>query len=134
MTRYSRHTVASLIKRQEAEHESQRHSYLRRYRCGRYHGQKTNVPITPKQIADNCIEAARAGASVAHIHVRDPETGGISHNIDHFREVMERVRESDVDIVMNITGGGGEGQAGWKSFLNGIISSANGVQKLTRLY
>ncbi|WP_025674958.1 3-keto-5-aminohexanoate cleavage protein [Salinivibrio socompensis] len=70
-------------------------------------GKNPNVPITPKQIADNCIEAARAGASVAHIHVRDPETGGISHNIDHFREVMERVRESDVDIVMNITGGGG---------------------------
>ncbi|WP_420876442.1 3-keto-5-aminohexanoate cleavage protein [Salinivibrio proteolyticus] len=92
------------------------------------------MPITPKQIADNCIEAARAGASVAHIHMRDPEMGGISHNIDHFREVMERVRESDVDIVTNITGSGGEGQAGWKSFLNGIISSANGVQKLTRLY
>jgi Uncharacterized conserved protein len=70
-------------------------------------GKNPNVPITPKQIADNCIEAARAGASVAHIHVRDPETGGISHNIDHFRQVMERVRESDVDIVMNITGGGG---------------------------
>ncbi|WP_025740528.1 3-keto-5-aminohexanoate cleavage protein [Salinivibrio socompensis] len=70
-------------------------------------GKNPNVPITPKQIADNCIEAARAGASVAHVHVRDPETGGISHNIDHFREVMERVRESDVDIVMNITGGGG---------------------------
>ncbi|PRY73180.1 BKACE family enzyme [Halomonas ventosae] len=66
-----------------------------------------NVPVTPKQIADDCIEAARAGASVAHIHVRDPETGGISHSVDHFREVMQRVREADVDIVMNITAGGG---------------------------
>ncbi|WP_198532243.1 3-keto-5-aminohexanoate cleavage protein [Salinivibrio sp. IB872] len=47
-------------------------------------GKNPNVPITPKQIADNCIEAARAGASVAHIHVRDPETGGISHNIGRF--------------------------------------------------
>nr|WP_163501156.1 3-keto-5-aminohexanoate cleavage protein [Halomonas socia] len=65
------------------------------------------VPVTPKQIADDCIAAARAGASVAHIHVRDPETGGISHSVDHFREVMERVREADVDIVMNITAGGG---------------------------
>ncbi|MDI5889980.1 3-keto-5-aminohexanoate cleavage protein [Halomonas rhizosphaerae] len=66
-----------------------------------------NVPVTPKQIADDCIAAARAGASVAHIHVRDPETGAISHSVDHFREVMERVREADVDIVMNITAGGG---------------------------
>ncbi len=70
-------------------------------------GKNPNVPVTPRQIADNCIEAARAGASVAHIHVRDPETGGISHSLDHFREVMERVRESDTDIVMNITAGGG---------------------------
>ncbi|TDR52106.1 uncharacterized protein (DUF849 family) [Halomonas ventosae] len=70
-------------------------------------GKNPNVPVTPKQIADDCIEAARAGASVAHIHVRDPETGGISHSVDHFREVMQRVREADVDIVMNITAGGG---------------------------
>ena len=66
-----------------------------------------NVPVTPKQIAADCIAAAKAGASVAHIHVRDPETGGISHSTEHFREVMERVREADTDIVMNITAGGG---------------------------
>ncbi|MDN6321369.1 MAG: 3-keto-5-aminohexanoate cleavage protein [Halomonas sp.] len=66
-----------------------------------------NVPVTPKAIAASCIEAARAGASIAHIHVRDPQTGGISHSTEHFREVMERVREADVDIVMNITAGGG---------------------------
>lgn len=67
----------------------------------------SGVPVTPKQIADACIEAAKAGASVAHIHVRDPETGGISHDLNHFREVMQRVREADTDIVMNITAGGG---------------------------
>lgn len=66
-----------------------------------------NVPITPEAIAASCIEAAHAGASIAHIHVRDPQTGGISHSTEHFREVMERVREADVDIVMNITAGGG---------------------------
>ncbi|MAP34952.1 MAG: NADPH:quinone reductase [Halomonas sp.] len=66
-----------------------------------------NVPVTPEQIANDCIAAAKAGASIAHIHVRDPHTGGISHSIDHFREVMTRVREADVDIVMNITAGGG---------------------------
>ncbi|WP_046078071.1 3-keto-5-aminohexanoate cleavage protein [Halomonas sp. HG01] len=66
-----------------------------------------NVPVTPQQIADDCIAAAKAGASVAHIHVRDPETGGISHSTEHFREVMDRVREAGTDIVMNITAGGG---------------------------
>lgn len=66
-----------------------------------------HVPVTPKQIADDCIAAAKAGASVAHIHVRDPETGAVSHSLQHFREVMERVREADADIVMNITAGGG---------------------------
>ncbi|MBE0462560.1 MAG: 3-keto-5-aminohexanoate cleavage protein [Halomonadaceae bacterium] len=70
-------------------------------------GKNPNVPITPKQIANDCIAAAKAGASVAHIHVRDPETGGISHSLEHFREVMTRVREADADIVMNITAGGG---------------------------
>ncbi|MBY6207072.1 MULTISPECIES: 3-keto-5-aminohexanoate cleavage protein [Halomonas] len=70
-------------------------------------GKSPKVPVTPKQIANDCIEAAKAGASIAHIHVRDPETGGVSHSLDHFREVMERVREADTDIVMNITAGGG---------------------------
>ncbi|GHE21115.1 3-keto-5-aminohexanoate cleavage protein [Halomonas urumqiensis] len=70
-------------------------------------GKNPNVPVTPRQIADDCIAAAKAGASVAHIHVRDPETGGISHSTEHFREVMERVRDADTDIVMNITAGGG---------------------------
>ncbi|MGC3872165.1 3-keto-5-aminohexanoate cleavage protein [Halomonas sp. GXIMD04776] len=66
-----------------------------------------NVPVTPEQIANAAIEAAKAGASVAHLHVRDPETGGISHSTEHFREVVERIREADEDIVINITAGGG---------------------------
>ncbi len=66
-----------------------------------------NVPVTPKQIADAAIEAAKAGASVAHLHVRDPETGGISHSMEHFREVVERIREANEDVVINITAGGG---------------------------
>nr|WP_298379651.1 3-keto-5-aminohexanoate cleavage protein [uncultured Halomonas sp.] len=66
-----------------------------------------NVPVTPEQIANAAIEAAKAGASVAHLHVRDPETGGISHSIEHFREVVQRIREADQDIVINITAGGG---------------------------
>ncbi|MBZ9537342.1 3-keto-5-aminohexanoate cleavage protein [Modicisalibacter tunisiensis] len=66
-----------------------------------------HVPVTPAEIAEAAVEAARAGASVAHIHVRDPETGGISHSTEHFREVVERVREADTDIVLNLTAGGG---------------------------
>lgn len=65
------------------------------------------VPVTPEEIARAAIDAAKAGASIAHIHVRDPATGGISHDSDHFREVVERVRSADTDIVLNLTAGGG---------------------------
>ncbi len=65
------------------------------------------IPVTPEQIADACIEAARAGAAIAHIHVRDPESGAPSHDISLYREVVERVRASDTDVVLNITAGGG---------------------------
>ncbi|WP_447553321.1 3-keto-5-aminohexanoate cleavage protein [Vreelandella sp. EE22] len=70
-------------------------------------GKNPNVPVTPAQIANDCIAAANAGASIAHIHVRDPDTGGVSHSQAHFREVMARVRDAGTDIVMNITAGGG---------------------------
>ena len=70
-------------------------------------GKHPSIPITPEQIADACIEAARAGAAIAHIHVRDPATGAPSHDRALYREVMERVRAADTDVVMNITAGGG---------------------------
>lgn len=66
-----------------------------------------NVPITPKEIADSAIESAKAGATVAHVHARDPKTGGISHNLDHYREIVNRIRESETDVIINITSGGG---------------------------
>jgi uncharacterized protein (DUF849 family) len=65
------------------------------------------VPVTPPQIAAACIEAARAGASVVHIHVRDPATGEGGRDPAHFREVVARIRESGVDIVLNLTCGMG---------------------------
>lgn len=65
------------------------------------------IPVTPAEIAAAAIEAAKAGAAIAHIHVRDPETGGVSHDPDLFREVVERIRESDTDVVINLTAGGG---------------------------
>ena len=64
-----------------------------------------NFPVTPAQIADAVIESANAGASVAHIHVRDPATGGGSRDPALFAEVVDRVRNSGTDIVINLTAG-----------------------------
>lgn len=66
-----------------------------------------HVPVTPVEIADSAREAAKAGASIVHIHVRDPKTGAMSHDPALFREVVERIRSFDEDIVMNLTAGGG---------------------------
>ncbi|WP_156290327.1 BKACE family enzyme [Oceanobacillus salinisoli] len=65
------------------------------------------VPVTPKEIADSAIASAKAGATVAHIHARDPQTGWISHDIEHYREIVDRIRDSDTDVIINITAGGG---------------------------
>ena len=65
------------------------------------------IPVTPEEIAAAAIEAAKAGAAIAHVHVRDPETGGIAHDTELFREVVERIRESDTDVIINLTAGGG---------------------------
>ena len=70
-------------------------------------GRSDKVPVTPEQIADAAIKAARAGAAIAHIHVRDPKTGQGSRDVGLFRETVERVRESNVDVIINLTAGMG---------------------------
>ena len=65
------------------------------------------VPVTPEQIAAECISAAKAGAAVVHIHVRDPITGMGSRDLALYTEVVERVRDADVDVVLNLTTGMG---------------------------
>jgi uncharacterized protein (DUF849 family) len=70
-------------------------------------GRHSGVPVTPKQIADASVEAAKAGAAIAHIHVRDPETGKAARRFDLYREVVERIRSSGVDVVINLTAGMG---------------------------
>lgn len=65
------------------------------------------VPVTPEQIANSALEAAAAGAAVVHIHVRDPETGKGARRPELFREVVERIRASQVDVVLNLTTGMG---------------------------
>ncbi|MFO0997513.1 MAG: 3-keto-5-aminohexanoate cleavage protein [Alphaproteobacteria bacterium] len=66
-----------------------------------------NFPITPKQIADACIEARKAGAAVTHIHVRDPKTGMRIYDPALFREVVHRIRDSGSDVIINLTTGEG---------------------------
>jgi uncharacterized protein (DUF849 family) len=70
-------------------------------------GKSGRVPVTPEAIADSAIEAARAGAAIAHLHVRDPETGRGSRDLTLYREVVERVRAAEVDVIINLTAGMG---------------------------
>jgi uncharacterized protein (DUF849 family) len=69
--------------------------------------QSPYLPITPQQIADSALEAAEAGAAIAHIHVRDPETGRPSMSIDLYRDVMDRIRIRNKSLVINLTTGPG---------------------------
>ncbi|HLH49150.1 MAG TPA: 3-keto-5-aminohexanoate cleavage protein [Roseiarcus sp.] len=70
-------------------------------------GRHPGVPVTPRQIAEAAIEAAKAGAAIAHIHVRDPQTGKAARRVELYREVVERIRASDTDVVINLTAGMG---------------------------
>ncbi len=65
------------------------------------------MPVTPDEIATASIEAAKAGATAAHIHVRDPATGKGSRDTELFRQVVDKVRSSDTDVVINLTAGMG---------------------------
>jgi uncharacterized protein (DUF849 family) len=66
-----------------------------------------HVPRSPAQIAASAIEAARAGAAIVHCHVRDPDTGAPSREPALYREVTDRIRESEVDVILNLTAGMG---------------------------
>lgn len=70
-------------------------------------GKHPAIPVTPEEIATAAIEAAKAGAAIAHIHVREPDSGNPSRRVDLYREVVERVRGSDVDVIINLTTGMG---------------------------
>ena len=70
-------------------------------------GRSEHVPVTPEQIAESGIAAARAGATIVHVHVRDPETGKGSREVEFYREAVERIRAADVDVIVNTTAGMG---------------------------
>ncbi len=75
--------------------------------AGESAGRSAKVPVTPQQIADAAIEAARAGAAIAHIHVRDPATGKAARDPRLYAEVVDRIRASGTDVVLNLTAGMG---------------------------
>ena len=65
------------------------------------------IPYSPAEIAQQAVEAANAGASVVHLHVRDPETGAPSIEFKHYKEVVDRIRDAAVDVIINLTTGPG---------------------------
>jgi len=65
------------------------------------------IPVTPEQIATSALEAADAGAAIVHCHVRDPETGKGSRDVELYREVVERIRGKNTNVVINLTAGMG---------------------------
>jgi uncharacterized protein (DUF849 family) len=65
------------------------------------------VPRSPKEIAESAISAAEAGAAIVHCHVRDPDTGVPSRDPKLYRELTDRIRDSKVDVVLNLTAGMG---------------------------
>ncbi len=75
--------------------------------AGATHGIHPDLPITPEQIANSAIDAAKAGAAIVHCHVRDPETGEPTRRVDLYRDVVCRIRESGVDVIVNLTTGMG---------------------------
>ena len=70
-------------------------------------GKNKAVPVTPREIADSAIEAARAGAAIVHVHERNPETGQPSMRADLYRTTVQRIRNSGVDVIINLTTGPG---------------------------
>jgi uncharacterized protein (DUF849 family) len=69
--------------------------------------QTPHLPITPEEIAESALGAAEAGAAIVHLHVREPQTGAPSMRLEHYRDVVERIRASNRRLVLNITTGPG---------------------------
>ena len=70
-------------------------------------GKHPEIPVTPAEIAASAIDAAKAGAAIVHCHVRDPATGKGARDVSLYREVVARIRDSDTDVVINLTSGMG---------------------------
>jgi uncharacterized protein (DUF849 family) len=93
-----------------------------------------HLPITPEQIAISSIDAAKAGAAIVHIHVRDPDTGAPSRDSALYREVVDRIRSSDTDVIINLTTGmGGDLYLGPDSAPLEFTSDTDCVGQLERM-
>jgi uncharacterized protein (DUF849 family) len=66
-------------------------------------GKHPAIPVTPEQIANSALEAASAGATVVHCHVREPSTGKGSRKVEYYAEVMERIRAKNKEVIINLT-------------------------------
>ena len=76
-------------------------------------GKHPAIPVTPEQIANSALEAANAGATIVHCHVRNPETGKGARSVGLYREVMERIRDKNKEVIINLTAGmGGDVEVG----------------------
>ena len=76
-------------------------------------GKHPAIPVTPEQIASSALEAASAGATIVHCHVREPSTGKGSRKVEYYREVMERIRDKNKEVIINLTAGmGGDVEVG----------------------
>ena len=97
-------------------------------------GKHPAIPVTPRQIADAAIEATKAGASVVHCHVRDPKTGKGSRDPALYRALVDHIRSSGVDVVINLTAGmGGDLQVGAGETPMAFGEGTDLVGALTRL-
>ncbi len=96
--------------------------------------QNKHIPITPEEIADSAVASYKAGASIAHIHVRDPETGAPSNEVSLFEEVFERVR-SRCDMILNLSTGGGGGLyiSPEAEIMSGLQSAERRVEHVLKL-
>ncbi len=100
-------------------------------------GKSDKVPVTPRQIADSAIEAANAGAAITHIHVRNPETGKGSRDPNLFEETVNLIKQSGVNVILNLTAGMGgdfnplaDGSAGPGSDLIGAAERLEHVRRI----
>lgn len=97
-------------------------------------GKHPDLPVTPKQIAESALEAAEAGAAIVHIHVREPETAKGCRSPEYFREVVERIRDSKIDVILNLTTGmGGDYLVGENGAEDGFLPGSDFVGALERL-
>ena len=97
-------------------------------------GKHPAIPVTPEQIANAAIEAASAGAAIAHMHVRDPETGKASRDDELYKEVVSRVKDSGTDVIINLTSGmGGDIEIGPENDLMKFGPNTDFINALERL-